>query len=105
VARRADPEALLFREATINNLGYQLLRSGRPTDAVELFKVNVELYPRSANVYDSLSEAYEVTADSARAVEFARKTIEAVAADPTLNESARENFRRAANDRIRRLRP
>lgn len=102
-ARRTDPEALLFREATINNLGYQLLRGGRPADAVELFKLNVELYPRSANVYDSLSEAYEVTADSARAVELARKTIEAVAGDTTLNENARENFRRAANERIRRL--
>jgi dienelactone hydrolase len=102
-ARRADPDATLFREATINGLGYQLLRGARPVDAIELFRTNIELYPRSANVYDSLSEAYEVIGDSARAVEFARKTMEAVAGDTTLNDGGRENFRRMANERIRRL--
>jgi dienelactone hydrolase len=102
-ARRADPEAPLFREATINGLGYQLLRGARPVDAIELFKVNVELFPRSANVHDSLAEAYEVTGDSTRAVQIARKTLEVVSTDTTLNENARENFRRVANDRIRRL--
>jgi hypothetical protein len=102
-ARRSDPDAPLFREATINGLGYQLLRGARPVDAIELFRVNAELFPRSANVYDSLSEAYEVTADSARAVQIARKTLEVVSSDTTLTDNARENFRRVANDRIRRL--
>ena len=46
-------------EALINQIGYQDLLGGKPDDAVATFKVNVERYPDSANVYDSLAEAYE----------------------------------------------
>jgi uncharacterized protein len=46
-------------ENLINLLGYQLLNSGKIDEAVAAFKSNVERYPASANVYDSLAEAYE----------------------------------------------
>lgn len=46
-------------ENLINQLGYQLLGEGKPDEAIAVFKVNVERYPASANVYDSLAEAYE----------------------------------------------
>lgn len=50
---------ILPPENTVNQVGYQLLRADRTTEAVEVFKKNVENYPNSANVYDSLGEAYE----------------------------------------------
>jgi len=46
-------------EALINQLGYQFLNGGKPEEAIATFKANVERYPDSANVYDSLGEAYE----------------------------------------------
>lgn len=46
-------------ENLINNIGYQFLFENKPDDAIATFKVNVERYPASANVYDSLAEAYE----------------------------------------------
>jgi len=46
-------------EALINVLGYQALGAGKPDEAIATFKANVERYPKSANVYDSLAEAYE----------------------------------------------
>ena len=46
-------------ESLINNIGYGQLRSGNTEKAVRLFKYNIELYPDSANVYDSLGEALE----------------------------------------------
>jgi uncharacterized protein len=46
-------------ENLMNQLGYQLLRDGKPDEAIAAFKTNVERYPASANVYDSLAEAYE----------------------------------------------
>ena len=46
-------------ENLINQMGYQLLAQGKPEEAVSVFKANVERYPGSANVYDSLAEAYE----------------------------------------------
>lgn len=46
-------------ENVINLLGYQYLFGGKAEEAIATFKVNVERYPNSANVYDSLAEAYE----------------------------------------------
>jgi hypothetical protein len=48
-------------ELLINQLGYQDLLGGKPEEAIVTFKTNVERYPNSANVYDSLAEAYEKT--------------------------------------------
>jgi predicted alpha/beta superfamily hydrolase len=46
-------------ENTLNQIGYQFLRANRIDDAISAFRKNVENYPNSANVYDSLAEAYE----------------------------------------------
>lgn len=46
-------------EALMNQVGYQLMGQGNMEEAVNAFKLNVERYPGSANVYDSLAEAYE----------------------------------------------
>lgn len=46
-------------ETLVNQIGYQFLQGGNPDEAIATFKRNVELYPASANVYDSLAEAYE----------------------------------------------
>lgn len=44
-------------EQTINTMGYWLLGQERVDEATALFELNVELYPESWNVYDSLGEA------------------------------------------------
>ena len=46
-------------ENLINQMGYQLQFESKPEEAIAVFKTNVERYPASANVYDSLAEAYE----------------------------------------------
>jgi tetratricopeptide (TPR) repeat protein len=46
-------------EQLINQMGYQFIFDGKPEEAIAVFKANVERYPTSANVYDSLAEAYE----------------------------------------------
>jgi uncharacterized protein len=51
--------SILPPEPLMNNLGYQLMGAGKMDDAIAVFKSNVERYPHSANVYDSLAEAYE----------------------------------------------
>ncbi len=57
--------ALEIPENLINALGYrQLLAKPRNLPgAIEFFKFNVERYPQSANVYDSLGEALEASGD------------------------------------------
>jgi len=48
----------LVRERILNRLGYDALAGGNVPAAVKLFSMNVEAYPNSYNVYDSLGEAY-----------------------------------------------
>jgi predicted alpha/beta superfamily hydrolase len=68
-------------EVTVNQAGYLLLGQNRTDDAIAVFRGNVELYPFSANVYDSLAEALEragrteeALATYGRAVDTAKKT-------------------------------
>ena len=46
-------------EKEINGWGYKLIPQKRIADALEIFKLNVYLYPTSANAFDSLGEIYE----------------------------------------------
>jgi uncharacterized protein len=46
-------------ENLVNQFGYILLGRNEFAPAIEVFRRNVELYPQSANVYDSLGEALE----------------------------------------------
>lgn len=48
----------VFQENELNNWGYSLLKEKRIKDAIEIFKLNVSLFPESANTYDSLGEMY-----------------------------------------------
>lgn len=54
--KKLDTYALV--ESEMNSVGYQLLQSGKNEEAVEVFKINVEAFPKSGNAYDSLGEAY-----------------------------------------------
>jgi tetratricopeptide (TPR) repeat protein len=47
-----------FSENELNTLGYQLMGLKRVKDAIEVFKLNVEMFPAASNPYDSLGEAY-----------------------------------------------
>lgn len=63
-------------EIQLNDLGYRLLNAKRVKEAIEIFKLNVETYPQSANVYDSLGEAYMINGDKELAVKNYRKSLE-----------------------------
>lgn len=56
------------------------LQSGKISEAVKVFKLNVELYPQSANVYDSYGEALAAVGDKENAIINYRKSVEL---DPT----------------------
>jgi CubicO group peptidase (beta-lactamase class C family) len=56
--RRSDPESYDFSEDALNDMGYDLLGAERTRDAILFFALAVQLFPESANAYDSLGEAY-----------------------------------------------
>lgn len=56
-------------EKYFNSFGYKTLREKNFELAIAIFKINVALYPKSSNVYDSLGEAYLKSGDTLRAIE------------------------------------
>jgi hypothetical protein len=81
----ADPD-LYTSESDLNGFGYSLLNRRQVNEAIEVMKLNVEAYPQSANVYDSLGEAYMLRGDKEKAIENYQR---ALAIDPTM-ESAKQ---------------
>ncbi len=55
--KTAPANFYLDTEAAVNTLGYQLMQRNRLDEAIEVFKLNTEAYPNSANAFDSLGEA------------------------------------------------
>jgi len=74
-AREIDPEVTVFEENRMNALGYEVLRSRRLEDALELFKLNILAFPESWNVYDSMGEAFGYANRLELAIENYRKSL------------------------------
>lgn len=55
-------------EQLLNSLGYQSLEQHQPQKALAFFKRNVANYPRSANAYDSLGDAYAQQGNKRQAI-------------------------------------
>ena len=74
--RIEDKNWIPFDETQMNMLGYQCLQSGKINEAIDLFKLNVLAYPKSANVYDSLGEAYFINEEKELAIKNYKKSLE-----------------------------
>lgn len=64
-------------EKDLNSWAYRMLNGGgKPKEALEIFKLNVFLYPASANVFDSVAEAYEKNGFRDLAIENYKHSLE-----------------------------
>ncbi len=63
-------------ESELNRLGYELLRHEKKPEALAVFELNVDAFPESWNVHDSLAEAYLAVGDRERAIESYRRSVE-----------------------------
>jgi tetratricopeptide (TPR) repeat protein len=88
--KAADPELILFREATMNIAGYRFLGQGMVDEAITLFKMNAETYPQSANCWDSLAEAYIANEDNEHALECVEKVLETLPNDTAIDDNLRQ---------------
>jgi len=69
-------EKYYFDEAEFNRSGYRLLLGNKASEAIEIFKLNVKMYPDSWNVYDSLGEAYLNAGETELAIKNYQKSLE-----------------------------
>ena len=63
-------------ERILNGLGYTHLRKNDVTAAVQIFRLNVDLFPESANVYDSYGEALMVNEQIDLSIQNYKKSLE-----------------------------
>jgi tetratricopeptide (TPR) repeat protein len=74
--KSASAASYNFDEGELNALGYELLHAKKLKDAILIFQLNVEAYPQSSNVYDSLGEAYMDDGDKPQAIANYQKSLE-----------------------------
>jgi dienelactone hydrolase len=102
-ARRAGKKDVLFPEQETNLFGYQLLQDGNAKDAVEVFKLNVDAYPASANTYDSLSDAYLALDKRDEALRYAEKALAMLEKDVEAPDNFKTLVRESAEKKIKEL--
>ena len=66
-------------EGYLNNAGLRLIQEDNHDLAIALLRINCDLYPESANTWDSVGYAYRAEGDSKKALKYYRK---ALAVDP-----------------------
>lgn len=73
--KKNQPNSYDFQEGELNGLGYNLINQKKIKEAIKVFQLNVEAYPESSNVYDSLGEGYMINGDKALAIENYEKSL------------------------------
>jgi tetratricopeptide (TPR) repeat protein len=74
--KKDHPDAPAVNEQRLNTLGYQLLGIKKIDNAIEVFRINMILYPKAFNTWDSLGEAYMNKGESELAIESYQKSLE-----------------------------
>lgn len=62
-------------ENELNAYGYNLLGQGQHDKAIEIFLLNTQRHPKSANTWDSLGEAYATKGDKKNAIASFKKSL------------------------------
>jgi tetratricopeptide (TPR) repeat protein len=71
-----EPQQPIINENVLNTLGYGLIGSEQLTQAVNVFRLNIEAHPTSANAYDSLAETYLRIGEKELARKFYKKALD-----------------------------
>ncbi|AXT20439.1 serine hydrolase [Flavobacteriaceae bacterium AU392] len=77
-----DPKSLI-----LNRIGYTFLRENKIDKALDIFKLNTELFPENPNVWDSLGEIYLKKGDTKTALKNYEK---ALTLDPEFESAKRK---------------
>jgi tetratricopeptide (TPR) repeat protein len=91
--RKNHPDTYIFTRGELNRLGYELLQIKDIKSAIRVFRLNVELYPNSFDVYDSLGEAYMANGDIQLAIDNYKKSLQL---NPQ-NKNAEEKLKKLAD--------
>ncbi|MFL5243815.1 MAG: chlorophyllase/cutinase-like alpha/beta fold protein [Gemmataceae bacterium] len=92
----------IIEEPALNALGYDFLARARLRLATDLFRLNADAHPASANAYDSLAEGYLAQGDRSSAAQAYEKVLEILATDKGSGRPE-DALRKNAKDKLREL--
>lgn len=84
-----------FGENGLNELGYEVLEKGSAEEAIRVFELNADVFPASANVWDSLGEAYMKAGQNDQAIVHYQKSLEL---NPR-NQNAKDQLKKLEEDK------
>ena len=67
--------SVLPTETMVNELGYYFLQQKIFNKSFSLFKMNIDNYPKSSNVYDSMGDYYNANGEKSKAIEYFTKAL------------------------------
>jgi fermentation-respiration switch protein FrsA (DUF1100 family) len=73
--RNENPPRYNFREAELDDLGYDLLEKKKFDQAIAVLQLNAEQFPQSFNVFDSLGDAYLAAGKDLEAIQSYQKSL------------------------------
>ena len=71
-----DKDHFRLSENDFNNLGYEYLKAEKLDEAIAVFKLNTEEYPKSYNAFDSYAEALLKKGEKEEAIKNYKKSLE-----------------------------
>ncbi|AUP81208.1 serine hydrolase [Flavivirga eckloniae] len=89
-----DSETYNLSEREMNGIGYQLMGSDKVEEAAKVFKLNIEAFPKSSNVYDSYAEALMKLGKNDLAIANYKRSVEL----NSNNQSAIDNLKKLGAD-------
>jgi len=87
----------------MNNLGYKMMEDDRMEDAIRIFEMNTEFFPKSAWCFDSMSDAYIKAGDIDLALKCVKTAVELLPSDPTINERQRKQLDEILQNKLKEL--
>jgi CubicO group peptidase (beta-lactamase class C family)/TolA-binding protein len=100
--RETNPADPSVAEDRLNALGYAFLTRDEFKPAIAIFSLNTQLYPDSANTYDSLAEAHMKKGDRKQAIALYRKALETLPRDKS-PDSVKEGVRASSTAKLKEL--
>ena len=102
--RREKPHEYNFGENELNGLGYQLLNHNKAQDAVAIFKLNAEMFPNAANVFDSLADGYKAIGEFEKAAACYEKVLFLLENHSQYDENFKKQLEKNAREGLRKIR-
>jgi len=79
-----DSTTNLRQWVVLNNLGSNFLLEKKYDESIQVFKLNVQIHPDDANLWDSLAEGYEATGDKENTKKASQQVLDLLNKKPSL---------------------